>query len=1250
MTAEAERQYKEVEAKYKGTDTWLKAPNGKASNLNERQWVQVRTPAFKAWFGDWENDPKNASKVVDENGEPMVVYHGSPSKKGFFTFEIPETGAFFTKSPELVKTYSGKGGTVYEVFLNIKNPMSADIEGGYWGDVSKAKVNDTSWTIEKLFGYNNSYTSALAKQIRQSGFDGAWLKNIYDIGPKQAAKASKMPTDVFFLHSPAQIKSATANVGTFSAENPDIRYKKLREPASLTEKQKELISWADAIWDYYLPKTSNQARPEIVAKQRNLDKDVPYKKEEFAKATEVLNSDPLYAAIKGVVSAKYDSPAEVEEAVLRLVNSARRHGPNQSLYLMNKYDPEGARRVADLVESYNKPENRDQRVRTYNQEEAEEDARAILQKFEGEAKLTLAEARRLGDDGFTMYLLGLGKKLQGEDALENFKMLLEIEKQQRDAGITDAAIEDAKRLELRNAQESLVQWRRMLRNAARMLSHEGKTAKDALPRYRAELELMAANRSRTMQEMENLEKQIGELDKEISEMSAEIEELAELLKQRGMFKIAPSEMNREGYTSRVALLEAMQERQRTARELLRKMSDTLKASDEYAQEVETEAKRLEKKGGKLTPKTMPKGDMSWDDWVKSAWYNFILSSPVTHSVNMGANAVNAALEELASTITEPLTALQSLKGAALSVKDLGSAAKAWYLSIFYPKTFQERYENALTDPKLSDKQRQINARIYDAMKSISHKYEINSAHKVLYDSILNFNNSLMSAEDLAFYLGNYRMHLPTIAAYFARTYNKINAKKGIPKRYTWRELAENPTVEMMEIMNYEATRATFNQNPEGLMGGIVNGVQSAYRILENSGPAGKAVSIALRVLVMPFTRIVGNISNAAIDWSPLGFIRAGFYAADTKFVVKQTKLSAEAWNLYKQRMIAMQVTRSALGTILGLMLYMMLMGDDDDDEGNFGSVTGPGSSSRTMQSQLEQSGFVRYAKRIAGRYVPYLDTPLAMPLAFAGYMNDYLRYNQKETDTPNERWSYAALGMGRTLLDKSFLSEMKSGMLALAIGQESYFTRKTAGIIPRFGMVSLIDKMIDPTAYKAETLAQYASLQIPLIHGKPRESVPVQVGLYGQPKTTDPLLRLRGMRAAVKNEVQVADKMGELHDMRELTGKLTAAGLQIPYNTSYRISTGDKREIRLTSNVDKSAYQAYIQQDLGLRMLSRSEEIKAKLAATDYSGVDAILKDMMEEARKKTKQEFLRRWKNNELVKTYNEYSTDKYKPTGETQ
>ena len=52
--AEAKRQYDDVVNRYKGTPLWMKAPNGEPTKLTEQQWVQVRTPFFKEWFGDWE--------------------------------------------------------------------------------------------------------------------------------------------------------------------------------------------------------------------------------------------------------------------------------------------------------------------------------------------------------------------------------------------------------------------------------------------------------------------------------------------------------------------------------------------------------------------------------------------------------------------------------------------------------------------------------------------------------------------------------------------------------------------------------------------------------------------------------------------------------------------------------------------------------------------------------------------------------------------------------------------------------------------------------------------------------------------------------------------------------------------------------------------------------------------------------------------------------------------------------------------
>ena len=59
-----------IEEKAKKDGTWMKAPNGKPTNLTERQWVQVRTRAFKRWFGDWE---KTARIEKLKNSKPIAI-------------------------------------------------------------------------------------------------------------------------------------------------------------------------------------------------------------------------------------------------------------------------------------------------------------------------------------------------------------------------------------------------------------------------------------------------------------------------------------------------------------------------------------------------------------------------------------------------------------------------------------------------------------------------------------------------------------------------------------------------------------------------------------------------------------------------------------------------------------------------------------------------------------------------------------------------------------------------------------------------------------------------------------------------------------------------------------------------------------------------------------------------------------------------------------------------------------------------
>ncbi len=168
-----------VREKYAGTDMWLKAPNGDKSRLSERQWLMVRTPSFKSWFGDWENDPENASKAMGANGEPKVYYHGS-DKSGFHEFETePDnpktrgTGSFFTDDYYIAASYIRRSNNIAvhlpEEILESPDLIDAVIEKGILVDVEMS-----SGRIERCF--YQDIDAALADLTLEEGEDLEWVE------------------------------------------------------------------------------------------------------------------------------------------------------------------------------------------------------------------------------------------------------------------------------------------------------------------------------------------------------------------------------------------------------------------------------------------------------------------------------------------------------------------------------------------------------------------------------------------------------------------------------------------------------------------------------------------------------------------------------------------------------------------------------------------------------------------------------------------------------------------------------------------------------------------------------------------------------------------------------------------------------------------------------------------------------------------------------------------------------------------
>ena len=189
--------------KAKSDGSYMKAPNGNPTNLNEKQWVQVRTKAFKEWFGDWENNPEDASKVIDENGEPRVVYHGTYSDFNAFdeshlgdVTDLNATNEDWAKTSHIGFWFNdNKIGfyTKYKpVYLNVRNPLEfASMES----------------LVDEMSYYDSGEDF---KRSNSDGYDSVIVLEDEEMGGRS-----------YVVFNDNQIKSATENNEDFSFHNDE---------------------------------------------------------------------------------------------------------------------------------------------------------------------------------------------------------------------------------------------------------------------------------------------------------------------------------------------------------------------------------------------------------------------------------------------------------------------------------------------------------------------------------------------------------------------------------------------------------------------------------------------------------------------------------------------------------------------------------------------------------------------------------------------------------------------------------------------------------------------------------------------------------------------------------------------------------------------------------------------------------------------------------------------------------------------
>lgn len=226
---------------------------------------------------DVKREEENMSKVVDENGEPRVVYHGTDSQFTVFDSSKVETswyshGFYFSDKKSDAKSY---GDNIVPVFLNIRNPFMISKEGWFEELTLEDKPKKPELAVEATATDTGNGFFELQYRLEKNG---EWISPISmrRVSPLQLSEHTPLslvnyflsreynnflprnvdsrvlqaaikeaghdgvigePSD--FLHSgkeyvayePTQIKSATDNRGTFDGENPDITFSIIGEKA-----------------------------------------------------------------------------------------------------------------------------------------------------------------------------------------------------------------------------------------------------------------------------------------------------------------------------------------------------------------------------------------------------------------------------------------------------------------------------------------------------------------------------------------------------------------------------------------------------------------------------------------------------------------------------------------------------------------------------------------------------------------------------------------------------------------------------------------------------------------------------------------------------------------------------------------------------------------------------------------------------------------------------------------------------------
>lgn len=327
-----------------------------------------------------------------------------------------------------------------------------------------------------------------------------------------------------------------------------------------------------------------------------------------------------------------------------------------------------------------------------------------------------------------------------------------------------------------------------------------------------------------------------------------------------------------------------------------------------------------------------------------------------------------------------------------------------------------------------------------------------------------------------------------------------------------------------KMSNRFADRIVMQQDPEG-SGRVI------HRLINVIQREVEALGVPFGQLLVPFNKIVSNLFEQSLDYTPVGALRSylGGHLTDIQSIDWSGKVQFKDKSVQFDAVErAERMAASVTGTLAASVMFALasLFKDEPDEDVPF-MIYGFGPESKNKRDQMPK-GWTPYSMKVGDAYIKFSEMPFGVMFAAAGNALDAMRYKNMDNKSSAQRLAYVLKTSAKGFTEQGVLSSFDTALEVLTFqASDKKFTdvpvNVAKGMVPGQGMLRDISVMFDPVKIKDDTIAAAFLRDFPVVR---RIGTRPALNVFGEPMTFDGRIPFVRRIATVREKHPVADYLG----------------------------------------------------------------------------------------------------------------------------